>query len=378
MTELKSTQRITELDGLRGLAILQILFLHYLVNVVKFEPGSFGAYVMVCFRLTWSGVDLFFVLSGFLIAGILFKQAAATNYYWAFYVRRIHRIFPLYYLNIFCFFALLLIFNTSLSDWLFKNPAPFWSYLSFTQNFYSRAFWSIWLAPTWSLAVEEQFYLILPLLIRVCSERKMFWIALFSVIIAPILRIALLLWNASVNLFDNRLIEMLAITRADSLMLGVLVAWLFRRDGFREFVVINRSKFYWTFTFLALGMVVITLNYSFNDVVFRAFTFTWVALFYAVLLTLVISHHHSFLGMLLRTPLLLALGTISYCVYLIHMPIVGLCHSLFFGTEPAISNVRELLVTFLALVLTITIARISWRWLESPLIRRGHSFSYHE
>lgn len=376
--ESENALRITELDGLRGLAILLILLLHYFVGAIKFQPGSPGAYVLACFRLTWTGVDLFFVLSGFLIGGILLRQAASPNYYRAFYVRRICRIFPLYYLNIILFFVLLFIFVTSLSYWLFKNPAPLWSYLTFTQNFYfdSRSFWALWLAPTWSLAIEEQFYFILPFLVRTFSERKLLWVVLFSIIAAPIFRFAFARWHAQGFIAGDGLVEMMVATRADSLMLGVLVAWLFRRNDFQKFVVNRRQLLYQVFVILALGMGWLTIKYPQAGTITKAVAFTWIALFYAVLLALAVSHRESWLGVVLRTPFLLSLGAISYCVYLIHMPILGLCHSYFFSAEPRISNFLELLVTLLALTLTIVLACLSWRWLERPLLRMGHSFSY--
>jgi peptidoglycan/LPS O-acetylase OafA/YrhL len=376
--ETEPTTRIAELDGLRGLAILQVVLLHYFVTGIKTELGSLGAYTLACFRLMWTGVDLFFVLSGFLIGGILLNQKKSPNYYRAFYARRVCRIFPLYYLNIFIFFALLLIFGTSLSYWLFKNPAPLLSYLTFTQNFFfnRQAFWALWLAPTWSLAIEEQFYLFLPLLVRTLSERKLLWAVLASILAAPVFRFLFANWHAQGLLTGDGWVEMMMVTRANSLMLGVFVAWLFRHNSFHELVKTHRRWLYLIFFILLLGMAGLTLKYPQANTVANAAALTWIALFYAVLLTLAVSHRQSWLGTALRNPLLLGLGAISYCVYLIHMPILGLCHSYFRKDEPSISNFSELSVTLLALLLTIVIARVSWRWLESPMIRLGHRVSY--
>src|SRR5689334_4309131 len=94
----KNLTRVPELDGVRGLAILSVLVWHYVYCQVQPQPRSITAYGMTLLSLTWAGVDLFFVLSGFLIGGILLDNKAAPNYYKAFYVRRIFRIFPLYYL----------------------------------------------------------------------------------------------------------------------------------------------------------------------------------------------------------------------------------------------------------------------------------------
>src|SRR6266849_1319328 len=88
--------RIPELDGLRGLAIGSVLIWHYFVSPAVATPASAFSYALVFGRLTWSGVDLFFVLSGFLIGGILLDARKATNYFQIFYTRRFIRIVPIY------------------------------------------------------------------------------------------------------------------------------------------------------------------------------------------------------------------------------------------------------------------------------------------
>ena len=128
------------------------------------------------FALSWAGVDLFFVLSGYLIGGILIKHRDAENYFQAFYVRRAARLLPLYLVMVALYFALgplLLASRTNAGAWLVHGPGPsipVWGYLLYVQNLFvaqSGGWGGHWLAPTWSLAVEEQFYLIAPLLLRI-------------------------------------------------------------------------------------------------------------------------------------------------------------------------------------------------------------------
>ena len=92
--------RIPELDGLRGCAILLILIWHYFQNQLSYELGWPIVYLRKLIGFTWSGVDLFFVLSGFLIAGLLLDNRTSPNYFKTFYVRRVCRIFPIYYLHL--------------------------------------------------------------------------------------------------------------------------------------------------------------------------------------------------------------------------------------------------------------------------------------
>jgi peptidoglycan/LPS O-acetylase OafA/YrhL len=187
----KLKSRIPELDGIRGLAILLVLIEHYISDAPHLNLARWQAYALIPFRLAWSGVDLFFVLSGFLIGGILIDARGATNYYATFYARRVHRIFPLYYL----WFLLFLIglplsstVNEGSGRMLFNRDLPIWSYPIFFQNFamsLRRGTGPMWLGITWSLAVEEQFYVILPWAIRKLSNRGILRLAGAAIIVAP-------------------------------------------------------------------------------------------------------------------------------------------------------------------------------------------------
>jgi peptidoglycan/LPS O-acetylase OafA/YrhL len=100
--------RIAELDGLRGIAILSVVLMHYFYNP---DPNLKGPIHQIqrIFALGWSGVDLFFVLSGFLIGGILMDQRRSPSYFKTFYLRRAFRILPVYYLWICLFIAFVLV-----------------------------------------------------------------------------------------------------------------------------------------------------------------------------------------------------------------------------------------------------------------------------
>ena len=159
-----SAERILELDGLRGLAILLVVLCHYITAVPHGRSHSLGSMAGTAMGLAASGVDLFFILSGFLIGGILLDSTGtgSPNYYRTFYLRRFYRIFPVYYLWI-ALFAVI-----SLVSPQFRLQTPYWVFLAFLQN-YSRhrtAIEVVWFGVMWSLGVEEQFYLLAPPLIR--------------------------------------------------------------------------------------------------------------------------------------------------------------------------------------------------------------------
>src|SRR5919199_1508083 len=205
------SRRYPELDGLRGIAILMVVAYHY-------ELAPF-----------LSGVDLFFVLSGFLLGGILLEKKEAPNYFKAFYVRRICRIFPLYFL---CLLVFLILLPVTLG-WLFGDSIgmlagdslPLWSYFTFTHNFAMAQLggWgTLWLAHTWSLAVEEQFYLILPLLICSFSRERLPYLLVGLILAAPLWRAFLYNFHPYGGLASYVLLP----CRADSLLVGVLCAYV--------------------------------------------------------------------------------------------------------------------------------------------------------
>jgi len=151
-------KRISQLDGVRGVAILLVLVYHYFTCQIVAEPGTLLSYLNRATSLTWSGVDLFFVLSGFLIAGILLDHRDTANYFRVFYLRRACRILPLHVLLLglfVCFLATPMAVSPRF-EWVFGQPFPLVSYATFTQNILMGIrgdFGPHWLGVTWSLAV---------------------------------------------------------------------------------------------------------------------------------------------------------------------------------------------------------------------------------
>src|SRR5258707_7301954 len=154
-----SEHRIPALYGLRGIAVLFVFVFHSIGPLIT--PMGFIAY------MGWLGVDLFFVLSGFLITSILLRARDAENYYKVFYARRALRILPLYYL------ALTLSLLTTHDHYTFRAQIWFWLNLSNLATAFNPMLIP-WLSHYWSLAVEEQFYLIWPAVVRRASPAALF------------------------------------------------------------------------------------------------------------------------------------------------------------------------------------------------------------
>jgi len=371
--------RIPQLDGLRGIAILLVICLHYLNDA---EHGAFGSFLYrfgCCFRLGWAGVDLFFVLSGFLIGGILLDARAASNYFSTFYIRRFFRILPIYYLWVTLFVFAALFFGNSVggvvpNDLSALKLLPV--YYLFLQNYFSLPIWTfawLWLAVAWSLGIEEQFYLISPPLVRFLSIQKLKLVLLGTLIFAPVLRAALfLLWTAGKNAM-----YVWMPCRADSLAMGVLVALLWREGKIQPWYAAHRTAFYVLLAVLA-APIPFCIKWLFSASAFWMgfLGYSWLALLFAFLLVLSLLEPQGIWSRNLQWPFLREMGRLSYCVYLIHLLVLGLCHALLLHHRPSIASVRGALVTLFAFGISYFLALLSWRFFEHPLLRRGHVRQY--
>src|SRR5688572_4277989 len=176
----------------------------------------------------WVGVDLFFVLSGFLITGILLDTRGSDRYFTTFYARRTLRIFPLYYLVLFLGLVVLPNFPeahqalTGVGD----NPPPQWPYWLYLTNFSiaDRGWAHGWLDVAWSLAIEEHFYLVWPLVIWLCPPRVMAALCAVIILAEPAARIFARATNV-----DPLPIYVLTWFRVDGLAIGALLALAQRR-----------------------------------------------------------------------------------------------------------------------------------------------------
>lgn len=330
------------LDAVRGIAILQVLAWHLVTPLMQKHAPIAGRML----SLTWSGVDLFFVLSGFLIGGILIKNRDATNSFGVFYARRALRIIPLYALALALFFAI----------W----PQPFGlEYALLSQNITWAAedtFGPGAIAMTWSLAVEEQFYLCLPMLVALCPPKRLPWALVALICIAPLVRIALHLAGLPHAAY------LLLPARMDSLLLGVLVAWA--QIGGRMPSVGTLRAVAGISGLLAVGLATAQLS-PIGPLVGTA-GYTVIALFYASCIALLITTR-------VRLPAGLSpladIGLGAYSLYLFH-GMIG---------DAAFAICGPTIWAYVAIAATCTVvAWACWRGIEKPLIAYGHArFRYH-
>jgi peptidoglycan/LPS O-acetylase OafA/YrhL len=373
-----ASTRIPELDGLRGLAISLVILSHYIGSAEHAPLGYWTHRVLSALSVGWSGVDLFFILSGFLIGGILLDARDGPRYFRPFYMRRVFRILPVYYLWTLLYAALVL-------GALWHPPGNFPAaprellqvpiHLLFLQNmqFGMAPFPWLWFAVTWSLAVEEQFYLVAPPLIRFLSPRNLLIVLAMTICLAPLLRFMVYQY------WLPRTIGAVFFMpcRADALASGMLLALAWRKDWFRALLVKYRRQLQHAllFLFLGVGALLWWLAHPLN-IVTATVGFSWMAMFYGCLLVVVLSHTQGWLAGIMRWSVLRFLGMVSYCIYMIHFAFNFLAHKLLLHAPPQVYNARGVGVSLLALGLTLAVAAFSWRYFEQPLIRRGHSYAY--
>ena len=368
MQTLERIGRIPALDGIRGLAISLVLWCHIYVPMRNQLPNHpFLARIADLSRFTWSGVDLFFVLSGFLIGGILLDAVDSPIYFRTFYVRRAYRILPLYAAILVLTFALDLCFQP-------EHLAQFLYYPLFLQNFQMAATASlgaVHVGVTWSLAVEEQFYLTMPWVVRALSRRTLAILLAAVIVTAALLRVTLL------SVFPDNWVAAHVLTpcRADALSIGVLIA-----IGLREPRVLSVMRRYsWAACTLLAILSLISLRVvwgHFEPLAGKAFglDYSFLAIFYGLLLLSTLLSTR--LGAIFSFGPLRFLGRIAYGVYLVHRLINFALHKVWFYFQPESGSVSDILTATTGAAVSIAVATASWRYFEQPLVQRGHRYTY--
>ena len=376
MSDRNPQGRTPELDGLRGIAILLVWMGHYFVvparGMVGFLDGSW-------FRLGWTGVDLFFVLSGFLIGGILLDVRSSPRYFTTFYARRFFRIIPLYYVWIAAYMVLAELERRYLAAHVGSvqtiDFAIFGQFL-FLQNFRdvlasTVSFW--WFTSTWSLAVEEQFYLVAPVIVRYLSGRTLALVLILVTLASPVARLMVRESGPSGPWLAYRLMP----CRADSLAIGMLAALLWRGPGMRDWMATHGGILYGLFGVLFAGVAYIWRWHS--DPLLpltQTLGYTWLALFFGVTLLLALARPADPLAVLTRARFLRQIGGISYCIYIVHEAVFLFTHRILLHALPVVTDEKVAAVTILAALITYGVAKLSWKYFEAPLLRHGHAYEY--
>jgi peptidoglycan/LPS O-acetylase OafA/YrhL len=346
------------LDGLRGIAILLVLMVHSVPDI--HGNSTAVAALNSFFHSGVFGVDLFFVLSGFLITGILLDSKDSPHYFRSFYIRRILRLFPVYY----GFLVVLIVIVPAIHHLAGLNLPEYhgnwWWYLLYFSNWKLNHEADTSLGQFWSLALEEQFYLIWPVTVYLLPRRVLVWWCCLLGAIAVAMRWTLV----------GKGIDLYAITpsRLDTLVIGALLAIAVRDSIWRDRIYRYRKPL--TLVTVAAFLVFVLQNWRFPWNPLSAF---FAAALFGMLVFRGATDKQSVLYRMLNRPLLRNYGKYSYCIYVVHL--VFLEHAKWLSgflrnQLPRASGMfAESLVIVAANVIVYWVARASWRYYEGPILR---------
>jgi peptidoglycan/LPS O-acetylase OafA/YrhL len=361
-------RHILELDGIRGLAILLVIGFHF--HAYAREGLSKLAIVGPATELGWCGVDLFFALSGFLITGILLDSVDSERRAWTFYIRRALRILPLYYAAIAVYFLV---------------AAPHGHHVPVAEQFWYWAHLSNWrtaynplqyppLTIFWSLAIEEQFYIVWPFVVWAVAPRTLFRICIVAALACLVLR-NLPASQAMGVLYPNTMYRLTPF-RVDTLLLGAIGALLYRAPDLRAGAKRYAGPCSAAFLVLFLGIAAFAQSPSPHTEAMTRFGYSAIAIAFAAFVVFAAVHAGGAgrINTVLRSPLLRGFGKYSYCIYVIHLVTFG---RVFHPIADALggSIIAEMAAGAASVGIMYAAAAISWYGFEKHCIALGRRFT---
>jgi peptidoglycan/LPS O-acetylase OafA/YrhL len=365
-------EHLQALDGLRGLAILMVLVHHALI--LPYTPTRIDKIIEAASRPLWIGVDLFFVLSGFLITSILVKTRQKSGYFINFYARRSLRIIPIYIISIVIFLHLLPLFPWSGFDEYRQidsaEKSAFWLYYI---NYYHATTWPGGnLGHFWTLCVEQHFYLFWPLVVWM-SRGHILLVTVSGILLTTMLRF----WAIQSGWWTMELGYHASHLRMDSLLFGALVYCL--HDKYR-----HSSGFLHIIRVLLIPLVLATLTVlAFAKVrsspLGNLIGFPVIGLTMAnVLLLVLYSTPYTITHKFLVSHIMTTAGKYSYAIYIFHFPILHMAYK-FFAVAPRKEIPfwpNAILPALSMFIFSTLLALISWNLIESRFLRLKRHFPY--
>jgi len=309
---------IPALDGVRGLAILAVLAHQLCID--GYPMHNVTKHLLLPFEAGWIGVQLFFVLSGFLITGVLLETRHAQNYWSSFFMRRSLRIFPLYYVFLVVMFLVVPRLVDLPAETLAEhgNAAWYWLYVcNWTALAHVKEVEA--LGHCWSLSVEEQFYLLWPFVVRAFSARGLARLCVGIGVASLLLRVGLRLAHANPALAYE-----LTPARADALTLGALTAIIVRREDWLARITPHLGRLLAASGVLLAVVTVAGGWLGRTNPITQTAGYTALAVTSALLILQVTVDTARGKGRLvaaLSSPLLRRFGKHSYAIYVLHLPL---------------------------------------------------------
>ncbi len=367
-----STHRDAELDGLRGLAVGMVLAWHFIgIPAWASEGWAFQALFRI-FLLGGAGVNLFFVLSGFLITRIVISRKQSNpRFLQAFYARRALRILPPYLLLVTIFWATVWI--GGVQNQVFNDQISLWRFLTFTQNYWMAANASYGpdgISVTWSVAIEEQYYLVFPVLALILPKTRLPAFLACTAVTSVV-------WRAGIFALDpsnNFPADLGTLARLDGLAIGGLIAYALDYPPWTKWLRDNlvglRRAMLWSFLLLLF-----VRRDSGSQMAYIGHTALNICS--ALIITNTMLHLGSTsVGMrALRSRILCFLGKISYSLYLFH-PIILAAAFLVTGYPKSLAGLPQVLVLLSSFLLSLFFCRMLFVRFEKRLIDLGRKIPY--
>lgn len=345
---LNSSEKLHGLDHLRAIAILLVLMYHYRAFKHPEWIDTIGQY-------GWTGVDLFFVLSGFLISGQLFQEIKKSGSISlkTFFTKRFFRIIPPYFFTLGLYFLFPLFRER-------EALSSFWKFITFTQNYGLDVINRGTFSHAWSLCIEEQFYLVLPLVLLAAVGAKLFRYMVFFTVFLILFSLAsrFLTWKyAIIPVLDTpdfwkewyMKIYYPTHTRLDGLAVGVIIGYLMNYSAWFQKMVHAYGNLIFVFGLILLGFSLRICTDQFSEEA-SVFGFTLVAISYGLIVMAAVSK--SSLMFRLKTFITAELAGLSYAVYLSHKGIIHLVQAAFDQSGLGASGNICLLICLAACLLT--------------------------
>lgn len=366
---------IPGLDGLRGISIIFVIIFHsFMLN----KTGHNNILVETICNLMDMGVDCFFVISGFLITRILLKNKSKKNYYRNFITKRALRIIPLYYLLLFV--AFIIIPNLShpyLSKWKeISNPEYYWLFLS---NFYiikNGGFNNGLLDISWSLALEEQFYLFWPWIIYFLSTKSTKFFCFLMLSLGIILRYFFFYYEKNpikAHLFP--------LAHMDALLVGSLLSlYISESQGILKSNIIKIVSILGNLGFIYYFILILVRILNITSAPTGLFNYTFASFIFLKLLMLGLTSGTKTYKVL-NQPLLSSIGKYSYAIYLFHNPISSLTKYLanlytpFAALNLLSAYITQFIIVFLTIAISYFIAIVSYHLFEKHFLKLKETFN---
>jgi peptidoglycan/LPS O-acetylase OafA/YrhL len=363
---------VPALDGVRGLAILVVMIGHF--NLGYYPTYKAETVLKTLIETGWWGVDLFFVLSGFLITGILLDAKGSSHYFRNFYVRRVLRIFPLYYGFLFAFFIVAPILRppdpaSPFIGWQ-SSQVWFWTYLSNYQLLFPNWVRPYPLTHFWTLAVEEQFYLVWPAIVLLASRRGLVRICLACVAGSFVFRVWLN-WAG----FDPGIGYRVTPARLDTLAIGALLAALVREPDVWPRVARYTKTAIPAALIALIALSIPTRGLGQSSIEMETIGYPVLAIFSAGLIVVAIdpARRSTRLARFFQTRTMRVLGKYSYALYVLHFPLAPVLErmGLTVQTFPTIAGSElpgAIAFTLISMSISLGLAFASWNLYEKRFL----------